>query len=181
MTCSCSKCHQLVSMGTCTQSTVVEGKVSTCRPTPVISGIPQGSILGPVLFLLFINDMPTVINGDTKLALYAVDAKLFRVISNINNCYELQEQLTNLEKWSEIWRLQFNADKCKFMAITRKITPIKFKHSLGGRVLEQVQRSRCYNSMKFILGQAHWTTGEKCQQDVILCEKNFRSALTLRR
>jgi len=119
-----------------TQSTVIEGVISA--PTAVLSGVPQGSILGPVLFLLFINDMPSGIDNKCRLALYADDAKLYMQIKDINDCITLQHQLQHLEAWSIIWKLRFNSDKCKYMSLTRKVTPFQYKYVLNGKNLEKV-------------------------------------------
>ena len=85
---------------------------------PVISGIPQGSVLGPVLFLLFINDMPDRVNSMIKL--FADDAKLFRAIENIDDYTSLQDDIDRLHKWSIDWQLPFNVSKCKIMHMGKK-------------------------------------------------------------
>ena len=78
--------------------------------TEVLSGIPQGSVIGPILFVVFINDMPAEVKYNT-CRLFADDCKLYGMVEQNENL--LQVDLTNLEKWSENWQLSFNAKKCK--------------------------------------------------------------------
>lgn len=74
------------------------------------SGVPQGSVLGPVLFLIFVNDLPGDIKSICKL--FADDAKIYNIADRAD---VLQEDLSRLMNWSETWRLEFNIDKCKVM------------------------------------------------------------------
>ena len=84
----------------------------------VISGIPQGSVIGPLLFVIFINDLPDVIK-DSHIFLFADDMKLFNPIYNEENCNNLQKDLTSAEKLSETSLLKFHPDKCCNMRIGR--------------------------------------------------------------
>ena len=74
----------------------------------ITSGIPQGSILGPILFLVFINDLPE--NLDSICHVFADDTKIYNITDNKDI---LQNDLTKLYEWSEKWQLSFNASKCK--------------------------------------------------------------------
>ena len=81
----------------------------------VISGIPQGSVLGPVMFVCFINDLP---DGVSSLVhMYADDTKLGRHIESIVDNHLLQTDLNILMEWSLKWQLRFNASKCKILRI----------------------------------------------------------------
>ena len=84
----------------------------------VISGIPQGSVLGPIQFVLYINDLPSSV--DSEAYLYADDTKIFRIIDNIRDPEILQDDLKQLEKWSENWLLKFHPEKCKHIHMQRK-------------------------------------------------------------
>ena len=77
----------------------------------VKSGIPQGSVLGPILFLIFINDLPDWVQSLTKV--FADDTKVFRTIQTTNDSEALQEDLASLARWSAKWQLPFNTSKCK--------------------------------------------------------------------
>ena len=83
----------------------------------VLSGIPQGSILGPdLLFIIFINDLLENVCNESKLFLYADDAKLFRHISCINDVNLLQKDLLDLQLWMDKWLLKLNINKCKVVS-----------------------------------------------------------------
>ena len=90
------------------QCVEVNGKASEWLP--VTSGIPQGSVLGPLLFLIYINDLPDNIISDVYM--YADDTKLYREIKTIEDQRILQKDLDTLTKWSEIWLLKFHPKKC---------------------------------------------------------------------
>ena len=79
----------------------------------VLSGVPQGSVLWPVLFLVYINDI--VINIDSTIKLFADDAKMYRTIKSPNDTNALQQDLKSLEEWSKKWLLKFNSSKCKLL------------------------------------------------------------------
>ena len=83
--------------------------------TDVTSGIPQGSILGPVLFTIFINDLPEAISVNCKV--FADDIKIYDDSRNHKN---IQEDLYKMQKWTETWNLYFNVSKCKVMYMGKK-------------------------------------------------------------
>ncbi len=120
-----------------TQRVVLEGTSSDCLP--VHSGVPQGSILGPLLFLLFVNDMPEALSENTKVALFADDAKIYHKIENRADSLVLQQDLNNLIKWSKCWRLNFNPKKCKYMTIHNANPTLIFNYNMNGIQLEHVQ------------------------------------------
>jgi hypothetical protein len=97
------------------QRVVVNGKKSEWAD--VLSGIPQGSVLGPILFVLFINDLPDAIQGTAKL--FADDTKVFTQVLNSEDCERLQGDLSRLCQWLEQWLLRFNASKCKVLHLGR--------------------------------------------------------------
>ena len=86
---------------------------------PVTSGIPQGSVLGPLLFVLYINDMPDDMPDDiiSDIYLFADDTKLFNNTKNQANSKILQEDLNKLKAWSDKWLLRFHPEKCKVLDI----------------------------------------------------------------
>lgn len=92
---------------------VVNGSFSSWRE--VCSGVPQGSVLGPLLFLLFVNDLPEWIR--TNIRLFADDAKIWKEISCLDDQRDLQEDLDRMRRWSEEYLLEFNPIKCNVMHI----------------------------------------------------------------
>jgi ribonuclease P/MRP protein subunit RPP40 len=96
------------------QRVVLNGKES--RWTDVLSGVPQGSVLGPILFLIYINDIDCAIDCVTTfMKKFADDTKLGTVTDNVSQCEKLQEQINSLIRWAEIWQMSFNIDKCIVM------------------------------------------------------------------
>ena len=118
-----------------TQTVVVNNTESS--PAPVISGIPQGSVLGPLLFVIYINDLPNEITSNVYL--FADDTKVTRKVRSKNDAKALQQDLAMLEAWSNKWLLQFNPDKCHVLTIGR-FEDIRHteRYELYGNELEHV-------------------------------------------
>ena len=87
---------------------------------PVTSGVPQWSIVGPLLFLLYISDLPNVPSPSTSIALFADDAKCYRVVRNAEDYSSLQHDLSSVYDWSKDWSLSYNTNKCEVLRISRK-------------------------------------------------------------
>ena len=85
------------------QQVVLEGSMSD--QVPESSGVPQGSILGPILFLAYINDLPWCVKS--KVRLFADDTVIYLAIKSTNDCIQLQQHLLNLEKWVSDWKMEF--------------------------------------------------------------------------
>ena len=96
---------------------VVMNGVSTSWKA-VTSGVPQGSILGPILFIVFINDIDE--NISSTVLKFADDTKLLRGLSNDRDINNLQEDLMKLFQWSQDWQMLFNIEKCKVLHVGRK-------------------------------------------------------------
>ena len=96
--------------------------------TQVTSGIPQGSVLGPTLFVLYINDLPDSIQNNSTAVMFADDRKLFARTDTSKDKEKLQEDLDCVCKWSSLWLLKFHPDKCKVLSLGYKLdeTPPTF-------------------------------------------------------
>ena len=106
---------------------------------PVLSGVPQGTVLGPLLFSLYINDITEDI--DSELRLFADDCVCYREIKNTEDTVKLQEDIDRLGCWARSWGMRFQPVKCNIMQITRKrIKKINASYSLEGTVLENVEK-----------------------------------------
>ena len=122
------------------QKVVLDGQASD--PVPVLSGVTQGSVLGPVLFLIFINDLPENIRSSVRL--FADDCVLYRNIESPMDCQILQDDLNSLTQWETDWQMKFNVAKCHSMRVTRHPpdTHIQFDYTLHQQRLEQVQSAK---------------------------------------
>lgn len=102
------------------------------------SSVPQGSILSPLLFALFINDLPELIN--TNILLFADDLKLFTKINCINDAHKLQSDINVIHGWCERNDLQLNRDKCYSITFTRKHegSQLLFNYSINNAAVNRV-------------------------------------------
>ena len=117
------------------QSVTIDGKFSSF--SDVQSGVPQGSILGPFLFVLFINDIVDVISKDTQILLYADDMKVFRNITTQCDHDWLQCDIDALMQWSVENKMNFHPNKCKVLRCTlKKGNTSIFTYNMSGTDLE---------------------------------------------
>ena len=91
------------------------------------SGIPQGSVLGPLLFVIFINDLPEVC-PDEDLFLFADDAKLYKFIKNIQESLLLNESCQQVYNWCNKWGMKINITKCKVMTVHPNRERVKYDY-----------------------------------------------------
>ena len=111
-------------------------KGATSPSSPVTSGVPQGSVLGPLLFLTYINDLPNGLTSTVKL--FADDTLLYGVVVDDSDCDNLQDDLNKLEIWQHEWQMQFNPSKCNIICISNKQRPPQRTYFFCGSKLEQV-------------------------------------------
>ena len=122
-----------------TQEVVVNGSVST--QAPVISGIPQGTVLGPILFVIYINDL--LDNISSMGLMFADDTKIYRQITSREDALLLQSDINKLDEWSKIWQLHFNHKKCHVLTMG-KFENIKVAHryAVYGNEMEHVSEEK---------------------------------------
>ena len=106
----------------------------------VTSGVPQGTVLGPLLFLVFINDMPDVVSSNIRL--FADDALVYRSINSHEDVVALQADLDNLQTWERKWQMSFNPDKCELIRISNKRKVISSSYSIHGTTLQVVDEAK---------------------------------------
>ncbi len=111
---------------------VVEGEKSP--NVTVDSGVPQGTVLGPLLFLCYINDIPNSVKSQIRL--FADDCLLYRPINSFKDHDILQQDLDNLQKWANDWGMKFNAKKCFLLSSRNKSS---YFYSINNQILQRVQ------------------------------------------
>jgi len=94
----------------------------TSEYIPVKSGVPQGSVLGPVLFLIFINDIVDIFGSGLTVKLFADDVTIYATINDVNYSVLLQEGLDPLYAWSDLWQLPLSLQKCTILHLGRNNT-----------------------------------------------------------
>jgi ribonuclease P/MRP protein subunit RPP40 len=157
----------------------------------VLSGVPQGSVLGPVLFLLFVNDLPTWIK-DSIIKMFADDTKLWNRIGMESDSSTLQANINRLGDWSQKWLLTFNPAKCKVMHVghalqtkyymndgstTTELAPVTAEKDLGVNFTRDLKSStQCRNSAakaRRIIGMVHRHFRRLGKQDFLLIYKSY--------
>ena len=103
----------------------------------VSSGIPQGSVLGPILFTIYINSLPDILYNTSKL--FADDTKIYSTVNTQEYQKLLQEDLYRLENWSNLRLLKFNKDKCKHLHLGKKVD---FTDRLFGQEIQKVSEEK---------------------------------------
>lgn len=98
--------------------------------SPVSSGVPQGSVLGPLLFLIYINDLPKSVASHIRL--FADDCVLYSKITNPSDHVILQHDLHSIQAWCGHWLMTLNTDKCKLVSFHRRANPMSFNYSING-------------------------------------------------
>ena len=105
------------------QQVIVNGCSS--NPTNVMSGVPQGTVVAPLLFLCYINGLPE--NVSSKVRLYADDVLIY---NSKEDCLMLQEDLNSLQLWANKWQMIFNADKFELIRITNTKLPMLYDYNI---------------------------------------------------
>ena len=162
-------------------------KQSSSNWSPVISGVPQGSVLGPLLFIMYINDIDSTVVS--RLLKFADDTKVFSAVSSQIEIDQLRTDLQTLYKWSQDWQMLFNIDKCKIMHFGRnngkvryeigeqQLDEVTLEKDLGVLVQDDLKVSQqCIKAVKTanrILGMIHRTFKYKCKEIVIKLYKSL--------
>ncbi|BHF57719.1 hypothetical protein SprV_0100066400 [Sparganum proliferum] len=119
---------------------VVNASVQPSAEAAVRSGVPQGSVLGPTLFLVYVNDCANELDCD--VAMFADDKKIWTTIRNEVEEARLQTNLDRLEQWSKDWLLPFNVNKCNFLRVGGTSSPNRAVYRLTGKPLQEVDAQK---------------------------------------
>ena len=136
-----------------TQSVLVDGIRS--KEEDVHSGVPQGTVLGPLMFLLYIKDLPAHVAQRSSCGLFADDCLLYRPVESIEDQVQLQRDLRNLEQWASEWGMVFNRSKCYVMTVNRGLTHRPYLYELCGTILQSVDNEK-YLGVK-LTGDLSWS------------------------
>ena len=113
-------------------------RIGETRSTPfnITSGVPQGSILGPLIFVLFVNDICDTLSSPKLL--FADDLKFYRIIKSLPDCSALQEDINVLLTWCHLNGMEINIKKCCCITFTRKTKPLLFNYKITTQFLQKV-------------------------------------------
>ena len=120
------------------QTVVLDGESS--GELPVSSGVPQGSVLGPILFILYINDLPD--NLQSQVRLFADDTAVYLTMHGQEDAAKLQNGLDILQEWERVWDMEFNPSKCQTLHITRSRRPFNSTYTMHGQILDSVDSAQ---------------------------------------
>ena len=124
------------------QTVVLDGESSNGFPVTSGCGIPQGSVLGPLLFLLYINDLLKNIQSAVKLHVTADDKTVYLTVSGLQDSQVLQSDLDSLQCWEQTWAMEFNPSKCQVLHITGSRKPVMSRYFMHNRELESVDTGK---------------------------------------
>lgn len=120
------------------RSQFVDVNGSYSRILKVTSGVPQGSVLGPLLFLIYINDLVSFLGTDCSVRLFADDCVIFSAITSPIDQEVLNNKLNRLASWCEQWKMTINYDKTVHLCMTNKKHPLKFQYTIGETSINEV-------------------------------------------
>ena len=138
---------------------MIEGEES--ESVPVTSGVPRGSVMGPILFIVYINDHPQGIISQVRLFTDDTAIYMYLTVENKNDSEILQRDLDRLQAWERKWDMEFNPSKYQVIRVTKARTPLDTQYILHGQVLEVVSSAR-YLGMD-ISSNLSWNT-QSCRQ-----------------
>ena len=120
------------------QKVMIKGMLS--EELPVTSGVPLGSVLGPILFLIYINDLPKVVNCSTSL--FADDTLLYQPVNNDEEKKLFQTNIYSLQNWAQTWCMSFNIDKCSVLVFNPTQSSPQAEYKLNDTALAVVQETK---------------------------------------
>ena len=112
-------------------------------------------MLGPLLFLCHINDLPSRVKSTVR---FADDCLLYKTIRTIQDQIQLQNDLKSLEEWASLWGMRFNASKCYIMSIHRNQNPLTYTYTLDNHILEKVNNNPYLGVLIHVSDDLKWAT-----------------------
>ena len=157
-----------------TQRVVIDGECS--EDAPVLSGVPQGTVLGPLMFILYINDISAGTSSSVRL--FADDCLLYRVVDSTRDASLLQGDLRQMCRWAEDWEMDFNPSKCYKLSITKRRNPMSYPYTINGVMLKHVSSNPYLGAeLDATLSWNHQMkkTLTKSQRTLNLCRRNLHN------
>ena len=159
-----------------TQRVAVDGSFSDAAV--VESGVPQGTVMGPLLFSIYINDLPDCLSPGTRVRLFADDCLIYRAVHSVEDQLLLQKDIDSLLVWAETWGMRFNPDKCCILRTCGGIHSERFYH-MQGHILKQESNVK-YLGITFS-SDLKWGTHinsiiKKANQKLGFLKRNLRGA-----
>ena len=158
------------------QKVLVDGKASS--PTPVLSGVPQGTVLGPLFFLIYINDITKGLSAGTFIRLFADDSLLYRTIRTPKDSEILQKDLNTLQVWEKTWKMEFHPGKCQLLQITNKIRPSIFNYKIHNQIISKTDAAKYLGVIidsKLSWKQQITDTVKKCNKTMSFIMRNLKN------
>jgi hypothetical protein len=121
-----------------TQQVVIDSTLSDTAQ--VISGVPQGSVLGPILFLIYINDLPIEVTHGVQCVMFADDVKIYQEIRSHSDTESLQASLDKIISWSKQWQINLSAGKCNVLHLGKANK--LYEYFIDGKLLEPTESCR---------------------------------------
>ena len=120
--------------------TVLRGRYSSWLE--ITSGVPQGSVLAPIMFMIYINDLQEKVDENSYINMFADDAKIQRIVVKEDCCRKLQDDLDKLHSWSKTWQMEFNVDKCHVIKFGKSEKRPVWNYTLGNDVLMESEKEK---------------------------------------
>lgn len=120
------------------QCVAINGSVS--EDLDVYSGVPQGSVLGPLLFLVYINDIHHCVEPPIQIKLFADDCVVYTAINNRDDQIKLNNSLHSIDAWCARWGLRINTSKTAYITFSNKKKPLDFTYSLGNVTITRTDK-----------------------------------------
>ena len=158
------------------QQVQIDGSLS--EPADVLSGVPQGTVLGPLLFLLYINDLPKYVSTGTEVRLFADDSALYRTIKSPQDHIILQNDLDSLQKWEQEWSMHFHPQKCQLLRVTTSHSPSMYTYNIHSIDIEPTQDAKYLGVT--LHNKLSWNThidiiAQKANRTLNFIRRNFKS------